>query len=326
MGVVIFYKDLQEVETVSDMVLLGAPMSMQEKDVEIELTKQLMATEKGDNYDGDWQLPFKIEKSYAQGMLYETEEEKKRSKVPALAKNVFIIHVARKHAERMENLLRELKDSKKLHDEYGPTAFTVKVPSYDNQGQEKLKYQQMVNAHISVHMSTGLALIPGIIDLRTKFKFERHPDAHGDREDCLMSLRDVLMLLSIGQGQAKKKIFTAVVQGGSGTVVGIFSSVDQVVKDTITSIRHVMGPQIYYRLIKMGCKRNDIKRFIRKVFSAEQVNNVTLSKYDKQTGLARVIEPQVDDIISAAAALGIDTMLVFRCCVTCEYGLQVKHT
>jgi hypothetical protein len=148
-------------------------------------------------------------------MAYETEEEKKRSKVPSLmAKNIFIFHVvSMKQAGRLEYLLSKLKASKKLHTVYGPTAFTVKVPSYDNQGSEKLKYQQMmVNAHIPVHMSTGTALIPGIIDLNTKYNFGRHPDADGDREDCLMSLQDVLMLLSIGQGQAKKKIFTAVVQ------------------------------------------------------------------------------------------------------------------
>ena len=101
-------------------------------------------------------------KKYAQGMAYETEEEKKRSKVPALAKNVFIFHVSKRQAGRLEYLLSKLKVSKKLNAVYGPTAFTVKVPSYDNQGPEKLKYQQMVNAHISVHMSTGMALIPGI--------------------------------------------------------------------------------------------------------------------------------------------------------------------
>lgn len=117
------------------------------------------------------------------------------------------------------------------------------------------------------------------------------------------------MLLSTCQGQAKKKIFTSVVQGRSGTVVGHFPSVDQNIKETISQISHLMGPQVYYKLLKMGCKKEDIKRFTRKVFTAEQANNVTLSRYNKETGQAKVDEGPVDDIISAAAALGINTEL-----------------
>ena len=45
------------------------------------------------------------------------------------------------------------------------------------------------------------------------------------------------------------------------------------------------------------------------MFNADQVSNVSHSKYDKKTGRAQVREAQVDDIISAALLLGIDTSL-----------------
>jgi hypothetical protein len=100
-----------------------------------------------------------------------------------------------------------------------------------------------------------------------------------------------------------------VIQGEPGTVSGIFSSVNSEVNDIITQISNIMGPQIYYKLIRMGCKTSDIKRFIRKVFNADQVSNVSHSKYDKKTGRAKVCDAHVEDIISAALILGIDTSL-----------------
>ena len=69
-------------------------------------------------------------------------------------------------------------------------------------------------------MSTGTAQLPGIIDLNTKYNFERLPGADGPRADSKYSLLDVLMLLTIGaEGANKKKLFTTVVQGASGSVL-----------------------------------------------------------------------------------------------------------
>ena len=117
------------------------------------------------------------------------------------------------------------------------------------------------------------------------------------------------MLLTTNEGGTKKKLFTTVVQGPSGSVLGIFSSVNPEINETITKISHIMGPQVYYKLLRMGCKTKDIKRFIRKVFNADQVSNVSHSKYDKKTCRAEVCDAHVDDIISAAFLLGIYTSL-----------------
>jgi len=241
-------------------------------------------------------------------MPYETEEQKKRSTVPPAAKQVYQILVAKKDSDRMDYLLRELKASKRLHDLYGPTAFTVKVPTYE-QATEKVRYLQMMSTHVAVYMSQGTAPLPGIIDPNTKYNFERHPSAEGTREDIKLSLSEVIMLLTTNEGGTKKKLFTTVVQGPSGSVLGIFSSVNPEINETITKISHIMGPQVYYKLLRMGCKTKDIKRFIRKVFNADQVSNVSHSKYDKKTCRAEVCDAHVDDIISAAFLLGIYTSL-----------------
>ena len=308
LGVGIFYKDLQEVETEDDNVLLGAPMTMDTNQLQKQLEQLLMDTEKGPDFKGAWSLPIKVAINFAPGMPFESEEEKKRSKIPPLAKQVYQITVAKENSGRLDYLLRELKGTKKLHELYGPTAFTVKVPTYE-QATEKMRYLQMMGTHAAVHMSTGTAPLPGIIDLNTKYNFERLPSADGPREDVKLSLCEVIMLLTTNEGGTKKNLFTTVVQGSPGTVLGIFASVNPEVNETITKISHIMGPQVYYKLLRMGCKTKDIKRFIRKVFTADQVSNVSHSKYDKKTGRAQVREAQVEDIISAALLLGIDTSL-----------------
>jgi hypothetical protein len=92
-------------------------------------------------------------------------------------------------------------------------------------------------------------------------------------------------------------------------VLGIFSSVNSETNNIISNISHIIAPQCYYKLLRMGCKAKDITKFLRKVFTADQVSNVSHSKYDKKMGLAKVTNAHVEDIISAALLLGIDTSL-----------------
>lgn len=79
LGAVIVYKDIQVVDTVSDIALLGAPMSMPAEDVEEELTKLLKAIEKGENFKGEWDLEIKVKKRFcnrnAMGVRGRQEEE-----------------------------------------------------------------------------------------------------------------------------------------------------------------------------------------------------------------------------------------------------------
>jgi len=309
LGCAIYYKPIQEVHSREDIVILGAPMVMNVASVEKELTRILKDTEKGQEYEGDWGLPITVSRDHAAGMPWETEEQKKKSIITTASKQVYTIHVSKKHYNRLSALLREIKDRKVLHKVWGPTAFTVKVPSFDDSEEEKVKYQQMVGAHISIQMSMGTVQIPGIIDPNTKHELKLLPDADGPRNPTFQSIKDILGLMTVGEGDKKKNLFTCVVEGYNGSVCGFFSSVDPDIKERIPLIRSTIAPQLYYFLIKRGCTGESIKRMFRKVFTIEQNKSITLSKFNKETGLAVVAAEEGDDIIRAAELVGIDTSL-----------------
>ena len=309
LGCGVYYKPIQEVHSKEDIVLLGAPMVMNVESVEKELTRILKETEKGQEYKGDWALPITVSREHAAGMPWETEEQKKNSIITTASKQVYTIHVSKKHYDRLSALLREIKDRKVLHKVWGPTAFTVKVPSFEDSEEEKVKYQQMVGAHISIQMSMGTVQIPGIIDANTKHELKLLPGADGPRNPTLQSIKDILSLMTVGEGDKKKNLFTCVVEGYNGSVCGFFSSVDQEIKERIPLIRTTIASQLYYFLIKRGCTGESIKRMFRKVFTIDQNKSITLSKYNKETGLAVVAAEEGDDIIRAAELVGIDTSL-----------------
>ena len=309
LGCGVYYKPIQEVHSKEDIVLLGAPMVMNVASVEKELTRILKETEKGQDYEGDWGLPITVSREHAAGMPWETDEQKKKSIITIASKQVYTIHVSKKHYDRLSALLREIKDRKVLHKVWGPTAFTVKVPSFDDSEEEKVKYQQMVGAHISIQMSMGTVQLPGIIDPNTKHELKLLPGADGPRNPTFQSIKDIISLMTVGEGDKKKNLFTCVVEGYNGSVCGFFSSVDPEIKERIPLIRTTIAPQLFYFLIKRGCTGESIKRMFRKVFTIDQNKSITLSKFNKKTGLAVVAAEEGDDIIRAAELVGIDTSL-----------------
>jgi hypothetical protein len=58
----IYYKKLQMVKTVAEIVLLSAPMLMNEEELEKVVTTELKRIEKGKNNVGMWDVKFKISK------------------------------------------------------------------------------------------------------------------------------------------------------------------------------------------------------------------------------------------------------------------------
>jgi hypothetical protein len=143
-------------------------MTIDPNEVQNQLEELLKETEKGKDFKGLWNLPFKVTKEYAPGMPWETDEEKKNSRIPTSAKWVYQVVVGTNDLGRLNDLLSEIKTLKKLHVIFGPTAFTVMIPEY-NQTAEQKRYQQMMQTHISVQMSIGIAPLQGIVDLYTKW-------------------------------------------------------------------------------------------------------------------------------------------------------------
>ena len=227
----------------------------------------------------------------------------------AASKQVYILHVSRKNHGRFKELLRGIKDIRALHKVWGPTAFTVQVPEFEEGEEKKRKYLQMLSVHCSIQMSSGSAIIPGIIDLNTEYALERLPDAEGERCPTRQSVKNILVLMTIGEGVGKKNIFTCIVEGGNGTVFGYFSSVDPEIKEQIPKIRSTIAAQMYFFLIKRGCKADSIKKMFKKTFTIDQNISVSASKYSKTEGIAKVREEEGDDIIRAAELAGINTSL-----------------
>ncbi len=230
LGCGIHYKTLQEVYLELDHILLGAPVVMTVQRVETELQPLLKIIEKGPHYTGKWELSIKVTKEHAPGMPWETEEENKSRKITAASKQVFIIQVSKKNHGRLTDLLKEIKNRKELHKEWGPAAFTVQIPDFEDRDEQKPKYQQMVGVHISIQMSLGQVLIPGIVDLNQKFSLNRLPAAKGPRSPTLQLVKELLFLMTVGEGILRNKLFTCVAEAGNGVVCGYFSSVDQIIK------------------------------------------------------------------------------------------------
>ena len=303
----LYYKELQEVYTVSETVLLGAPMVMSEEDVKIIVIKELKLVEHGENQPADWQLDFEISKTYAPGMPWETEEEKKKNQGTGGSKQTYLFHVSKKHANRLELLLKKAKEKKVWRKYWGNTAFTVMVPSFSASTEEKTKYHQMVNAHGAIQLSLGHAELPGIVDLETKYSLDRLPDKDSNPTNpSTLSVRDILTLMTIGEDS--KGVWTSLVVSGQGTVHGYFSSTDQEIRDHIPKIQNCIAAQAYFWLIKRGCKATGIKRMFKKCFTVEQIQKISKSKY--ANGVARVKdEEDGDNIISEAIRAGIDLNL-----------------
>jgi hypothetical protein len=259
------------------------------------------AMEKGEDYVGPWSLPLKVTKEHPKGMPWESDEQKKKSKVPMIAKLAFVIHVS-------------MKDERRGEGEQSPTR---------TQGVEEVTCD--LGTH-GVH-STGTKLrgsrhskdkIPtngahsfigtDESDLHTKYKLARLPDAEGPREDAEMSLHQALMYLSIRDGEEKRIVHRSSPRGLRPSSRNLLKRGSEYQENCHSNQAYHCTTGVLLTSQK-GVKKESIKKFFRKVFTAEQNRNVTQSKYDKKTGLARVTDPQADDIIVAAATLGIDTEL-----------------
>jgi len=84
LGVGIYHRELQEVETVSEHVLLGAQMSIRVEDVEIEfrVCKATQGNQERRELQGPWDLPIAITKDFAPGMPWESDKDKSRGSGP----------------------------------------------------------------------------------------------------------------------------------------------------------------------------------------------------------------------------------------------------
>ncbi len=131
------------------------------------------------------------------------------------------------------------------------------VPGFNASFETKTKYQQMVNVHGSIQLSTGYANLSGIVDLNTKHALPRCRGADGPRVPTMLSILDCLLMMTVGT-EGKKMLIWAV-NTPQGVMVYFLSS-DQEIRDHIPKVADSIAARLFYWLRKRGCTLEGIKK------------------------------------------------------------------
>jgi len=179
MGCSLFYKKCQEVDTVSKLILLGAPNSIEEEVIKDTLDKVLSELECTLlQTDSEYKLTkdqrqnwinYVVNREFLPGMPWEDAEEKKKKQGGNNARLAYVLQVYRPDYNRISKLYHMAKQRKLWANHWGNTAFTVEIPENDSQQGKKVHYIQMVKTHGLVQLSLGAASINGVIDADSKF-------------------------------------------------------------------------------------------------------------------------------------------------------------
>jgi hypothetical protein len=317
MGCSLFYKKCQEVDTLSKLILLGVPNSIEE-DVIKETLDNVLSTLEGTllQTDKDYKLSqeqrsrwinFAVTKEFPPGMPWEDAEEKKKKQGGNNARLAYVLQVHQPDYDRISKLCIIAKQRKLWANHWGNTAFTVEIPDNESQPSEKVRYIQMVQTHGSVQLSLGAAPINGVIDADSTFSLRLTPGADGSpRAATQTSIRDVFRMMEV----KSRKVWICLAKGSTGKYTGYFSSVVESINDHVKNFVACPGAQVYWWLRRRGCLAEDVNRMIRHCFTLDQQQKITKSKYMPNKGYAVLDESNSDDIINAVEEEGIyDTTL-----------------
>jgi hypothetical protein len=324
MGYLIFYKKCQEVDTVSSLILIGVPNTIEEEviqetlDVELTKIKQtLLTTDRTykltKEQSKNW-IRYVVVRDYPMGMPWEGIEEKKQKGGTTNAQLAYVLHVHRPDYKRLKALLAYAKDKGAWDNVWGKTTYTIKTTEEKDPIGVKNKYVQMVQSHGSVQLSIGATTIKGMLDVDTVFKLCLLPDAKGkSRQPTKMTIKEIFSMMTLpnpnqkpGQSSAHK-VWICLSTGTNGMTMGYFSSVVPEIRDHVAAFTMCPAAQVYWWLCCRGCLTEDVNCLIRQCFTISQQQRVTNSKYMKDLGYAVVNDQDADNIINAATTQGIST-------------------
>jgi len=229
MGCSFFYKKCQEVDTVSKLILLGVPNSIEEdvmKDtldkVLSELECTLLQTDSKYKLTKDqkanW-INYTVNREFPPGMPWEDAEEKKKKQGGNNTGLAYVLQVYQPDYDRIIKLCHMAKQRKLRANHWGNMAFTVEIPENDSQQGEKVRYIQMVQTHGSVQLSLGAASINGVIDTDSTFLLRLTPGADGSpRVATQTSLREVFCMMDVNS----RKVWICLAKGSNGKYPGYF--------------------------------------------------------------------------------------------------------
>jgi len=189
MGCSLFYKKCQEVDTVSKLILLGIPNSIEEKMIKDTLDKVLSELECTQlQTDSEYKLTkdqhqnwinYTVNREFPPGMPWENAEEKKKKQGGSNARLAYVLQVYQPDYDRISKLCHMAKQRTLWANHWGNTDFTVEIPENNSQQGKKVRYIQMVQTHGLVQLSLGAASINGVIDADSKFSLRLTPGEDG---------------------------------------------------------------------------------------------------------------------------------------------------
>jgi hypothetical protein len=255
MGCSLFYKKCQEVDTVSKLILLGVPNSIEGEVIQRTLNKVLVDLECTLlDTDSEYKLTkeqrqnwikYAVTKEFQLGMPWEDAEEKKKKQGNNNACLGYVLQVYQPDYKQIRNLCQIAKQRKLWLQHWGNAAFTVEIPENDSQQGEKTCYIQMVQTHGLVQLSLGAASINRVIDADSFFTLRLTPDLdRTPREPTKTSLRDVFQMMEVDG----RKVWICMARGSNGKYTGYFSSIVESINAHIMNFVACSGAQVYWWL------------------------------------------------------------------------------
>jgi hypothetical protein len=148
------------VDTVSKLILLGVPKSIEEEVIKRLLGKELASLEstllvidrdcKLTRTQQENLIKYTVIKELPAGMPWEDADEKKKKQGNNNVKLAYVLQVHQPDYEGLKYLCQIAKQRKMWHEHWGNAVFTVEILESKSQQGEKTRYVQMVQTHGSV--------------------------------------------------------------------------------------------------------------------------------------------------------------------------------
>jgi hypothetical protein len=146
-GLLIVLQEVPGMDTVSKLILLGVPNSIEEDAIKdtfdkvlVDLESTLLQTDSEYKLTKDqcqnW-IKYAVTREFPPGMPWEDAEEKKKKQGNNNAWLAYVLQVYQPDYEQISNLCRMAKQRKLWSKHWGDTAFTVEIPENDSQQGEK---------------------------------------------------------------------------------------------------------------------------------------------------------------------------------------------
>ena len=307
LGLGIYYKDCQSVNTESRLLFLGAPNGMDREETKAIMEAVMkplelrLMTEDPETYPtfmhGQSWPDFAVICDQPGGMPFEQTPAGQRRKGPPRERKCLTIMCATDDYERISKLVYAAKGKGLWRKELG-FCFPTETPDNTFSDPERERYVRMVETHASAQLSYGSAPIGGLRAAREDMELRRLPAADNSaRPPATVSVKKVMQEMKL----KTERLWICVGKTNQGRFTGYFPGGDGMTKAYVAEWLKCPGAQIYWHLIKRGFVKADVAKFIKRCFDVTQQKLCSKSKYNTKSKLAYVIDATDEEDIVAAA-------------------------